>query len=189
MRGILLAVIPGVLGGCIAHVNEERVYGAPHAEADTSSWVVVERRNREQGAGLPDSGSPGGGVIRPTECRDVRFTGPIVKDVDVRRWFVDPRAQERNAAFVMLAAAGFASLTYQANQAACAKAGACDELTTARYAVLGFAAIPLGFLAFNALRARDSREVEGTQPERTAGPWHLCSSGGLPSEAAELSSE
>ena len=43
------------------------------------------------------------------------------------------------------------------------------------YAVLAAAAVPVGFLIYNALRVRDGRELVAAAPEIREGPWRTCS--------------
>jgi hypothetical protein len=41
-------------------------------------------------------------------------------------------------------------------------------------AMLGLAAIPIAFLAYNAVRVQDRQATELTDPEERPGPWHAC---------------
>jgi hypothetical protein len=47
-------------------------------------------------------------------------------------------------------------------------------VTTAEYAMLGLAAIPIAFLAYNALRVQDRHATELAPPDERPGPWHAC---------------
>jgi hypothetical protein len=100
----------------------------------------------------------------------------MVRDAYVTRSFAND-AQERNAALLMLLVAGVGFLAYGANQAAC-PAGGCAEIsaaTTVEYGLVAAAAIPIGFLAYNAWRVRDGRTVERVAPEMRPGAWRPCS--------------
>jgi len=110
------------------------------------------------------------------ECRSVRVTAPMVREVEISRSFLDPRAQENGLAVAFLLAAGYGLLSYAAaQQSACPAGGGCRGWATAGYATLGVAAIPIGFLAYNAARVQGSRKIERTESERVPGPWHTCS--------------
>jgi hypothetical protein len=148
------------LEGCVAHIRQDPIYGTTHATVETRSEVLSERIDPPEG---------------PALCRDVNVTSPLVKDVLVRRSFADD-AQTNNLAFVTLIAAGIGLLAYGANQTAC-PGGHCPDLATvdtAEYALLGAAAVPLGFLVYNAFRVRDGRSVAAAPPLIAPRPWHAC---------------
>jgi len=147
------------LGGCVAPIEETRLLGPPRPTPDARSEVTVERRTGPDGA---------------VECRDVAATAPMVRDVDVRRSFADG-AQDRNGALAMLLGAGAGVLEYSEGQVQCSQGGACSAPGTASAVMIGLAAIPLGFLIYNAVAARDSRTVERVAPEVKASPWSPCS--------------
>jgi hypothetical protein len=148
-----------VLGGCVAQIDEARLEGPARPEPDARSAVTVERR-----AGA-------GGAI---ECREVAVTAPMVREVEVRR-FVADHAQDRNTALLLLLSAGVGILAYSGGQVHCSQGGACDAPMTSASVLLGLAAIPLGFLVYNAAAAHDSRVIERVAPETRPGAWRACS--------------
>jgi hypothetical protein len=147
------------LGGCVAQIKEARLYGAARPALDARSVVITERRT---------------GVDGTVECRDIAVTAPMVREVEIRRSFADD-AQDRNAAMAMLVAAGMGLVAYGQDQVSCPQGGGCADSTSATYALLGLAAIPIGFLAYNAMAVQDSRVIEGAAPESRPGPWRACS--------------
>ena len=158
--------------GCIASIKEQRVYGPMRPAFDAGFDVVSERVP----AARPSDASAGVAEAPAFQCRDINVISPMVRDVEITRSFANG-AQERNAAVLMLLFAGVGFLAYGANQAAC-PAGGCSEIpaaTTVEYGLVAAAAIPLGFLAYNAWRVRDSRTVERVAPEMRPGPWRPCS--------------
>jgi hypothetical protein len=156
----ILAALPIALGGCVAQIREARLYGAPRAAPDARSVGTTERRTGSDGA---------------VECRDVTVTGPMIREVEIRRSLADG-AQDRNAAFAMLLGGGIGLIAYGQDTVQCpGQGGGCSDPTNAGYALLGLAAIPLGFLVYNALAVRDSRTIEATEPETRMGPWQACS--------------
>jgi hypothetical protein len=169
----LLASLSLGLGGCIASIKEQRVYGPVRPSFDAGFDVISERVP----TGKPPLDASAGGAAAPAfQCRDITVISPMVRDVDITRSFANA-AQERNAALLMLLAAGVGFLAYGANQAAC-PAGGCQEIsaaTTVEYGLVVAAAIPIGFLAYNAWRVRDSRTVERVAPEMKPGEWRPCS--------------
>jgi hypothetical protein len=154
-----LGALPIVLGGCVAQIRETPLYGPSRTTPDTR-WEVTTQRQ----AGV-------GGAI---ECRDVTVASPMVRDVEVRRSFADG-AQEVNGAVAMLIGTALGFLQYGQSQVQCPGTGpGCPALTPGSFALLGLAAIPVTFLAYNALRVQDSRTVERVTPEEERGPWHPC---------------
>jgi hypothetical protein len=168
----VLASLSVGLGGCVASIKEQRVYGPVRPAFDAGFDVISER---VPAASAPDA-SAGGAESVAFRCRDITVISPMVRDVDVTRSFADG-AQEQNAALLMLLAAGVGFLAYGVNQSAC-PAGGCSEIpaaTTVEYGLVAAAAIPIGFLAYNAWRVRDSRTVERVAPEMKPGAWRTCS--------------
>lgn len=156
----VVAALPIALGGCVAQIGEIRLYGASRPAPGARAEGITERRTGVDGA---------------VECRDVTVTGPMIREVEIRRSFTDG-AQDRNAALAMLLGGGIGLLAYGQDKVQCpGQGGGCSDPTNAGYALLGAAAIPLGFLAYNALAVRDSRTIESTAPEARMGPWGACS--------------
>jgi hypothetical protein len=182
MRAFLLATIEGIamaatigLVGCIARVDEERVYGPPRPLPGSRSEDLVEKRG--------------------TECRIVTVIAPAVREVEIRRRMVSESPlspQATNAALFAMLVTGSALLAYDADQVACSRnaAGDCwikatDSMKPAEYTAAALAAVPLALIAYNAVRARDTRSVE-TSPEGVdPGPWHTCSAEEDPGKAVE----
>jgi hypothetical protein len=99
----------------------------------------------------------------------------MIREVDIRRSFADG-AQDRNAALAMLLGGGIGLIAYGQDKVQCpAQGGGCSDPTNAGYALLALAAIPLGFLAYNALAVQDTRFIERVAPEERAGRWQGCS--------------
>ena len=111
------------------------------------------------------------------ECREVQVTGPMVRDVTVRQSFADD-AQEKNAVLTMLIGAGIAFLAYGASVVHCPQCFDVGPLETGQYAMLGLAALPIGFLTYNAVRVQDRLETESAAPEERSGPWRACTDEG-----------
>jgi hypothetical protein len=168
----LLASLSVGQAGCIASIKEQRVYGPVRPAFDAGFDVISERVPAER----PSDASPGGAQTPSFICRDITVISPMVRDAYVTRSFASD-AQERNAALLMLLVAGVGFLAYGANQAACPAAGCSDisAATTVEYGLVAAAAIPIGFLAYNAWRVRDSRTVERVAPEMRPGAWRPCS--------------
>jgi hypothetical protein len=168
----LLASLSVGPAGCIASIKEQRVQGPVRPSFDAGFDVITERIPAES-----RGEASAGGVEPPAfRCRDITVVSPMVRDAYVTRSFAND-AQERNAALLMLLLAGVGFLAYGANQAACPAAG-CSEIsaaTTVEYGLVAAAAIPIGFLAYNAWRVRDSRTVERVAPEMRPGAWRPCS--------------
>jgi len=165
MMGTRLAVCAGslALAGCVAQVQETRAYGvsrpAPGAE-------VVAAQER--------TASPAGAA-----CRTVVTTSRAVREVDVRRSFLDPRRQQANVALAVLAGFGSAFLAYDAASLACQTGGSCTgTLQSATWPIAAttaaLAAIPLGFVVYNATRVQDDVRLEPAPPLVELGPWQPC---------------
>jgi hypothetical protein len=155
-----LVTSPMVLGGCVARIGETRLYGPARPAPDARSEVITERQ---------------AGVDGAVECRDVTVTGPMIREVDIRRSFVGD-AQDRNAALAMLLGGGIGLIAYGQDKVQCpSQGGGCSDPTNAGYALLALAAVPLGFLAYNALAVQDTRFIERVAPEEQAGRWQGCS--------------
>lgn len=158
-----------VLGGCVAQVQETRAYGvsrpAPGAQ-------VVSTRERAWPTG--------------TGCRTVYTTTPAVHEVDVRRSFVDPRRQQANMALAVLAGIGSTFVAFDAAKLACqTDGGPCTgTLTSATWpiaaATAALAAVPLGFLFYNAARVQDEVRTEPAPPITELGPWQPCEASETP---------
>lgn len=151
-------------GGCVAEIHEERLFGAPRTLVESKSETIEERR--------VDDASPGG-----VACREVTITYPMVRDVTLRRSFVDD-AQTRNVALATLLGAGVAFLAYGANQSACSsQTGACPEfavVTTAEAVLVALSAIPIALIAYNAIRVQDRQATEYVTPSWRPGPRAPC---------------
>lgn len=152
-----LGLLAIALGGCVAQIDETRLYGPPRPRPDARSEVRAERR--------VEAGN--------VECREVVATAPMVRDVVVRRSFAD-QAQERNGALAMLLGAGMGVLAYSEGQVHCSQGGACGAPLAVSDVLLVLAAIPVGFLVYNAGAVRDGRTVERVAPEERAGAWRPC---------------
>jgi len=154
---VLIGAVCLAGSGCVAEIREERLFGPPRSLAESRSETIEERRIEE--------GAHGGST-----CREVTVTYPMVRDVTIRRYFADD-AQARNVALATLLGAGIAFLAYGANQSACsAKMGACPDfaaVTTAEAALLALAAVPIGFIGYNAVRVQDVRTTEYVIPRWT----------------------
>jgi hypothetical protein len=142
------------LGGsaCVAEIHEERLFGGPHTITASRTETIEER---------PGDQAIGGA------CREVTLTYPMVRDVTVRRYFADD-AQTRNVAVATLLGAGIAFLAYGTNQSACsAQTGACPDFAvvkTTEAILAALAAIPIGFIAYNAIRVQDTQTFEYVTP-------------------------
>jgi hypothetical protein len=183
----LLALAAPSSVGCVASIREERFYGPPRPALDARLQVV-----RERGPGIARVAASAHGtridvsIDEVAECRGVDVLGPMVQDVEIRRTFADD-AQERNGVFAMLAGAGIGMLEYGVHQVDCSGGGrGCPELPAETraglYSLLGLAAIPVGFLAYNAFVAQDRRVIDDAAPEMKAGPWTPCPTQPLASE-------
>ena len=169
----LLCAASVVLVGCVASIEQERIEGATRPAPNGQSIVVAQRRSvsaQDSGARDPaEDGAPAEGV----ECREVRVTAPMVRDVDVRRSFADS-GQEKNLAMTALVLGGIGLMAYGANAMHCPQCFDVAPVQTAEYAMLGLAAIPIAFLAYNAVRVQDRHTTELAAPEEQPGPWHPC---------------
>lgn len=138
--------------GCVATLHEERLFGGPHTIVASRTETIEDR---------PADGASGGA------CRQVTLTYPIVRDVTVRRSFADD-AQTRNVAVATLLGAGIAFLAYGTNQSACSAAtGDCPDfplVKTTEAVLAALAAIPIGFIVYNAIRVQDTRTFEYVTP-------------------------
>jgi hypothetical protein len=152
-----------MLGGCVARVQETRAYGvsrpAPAAE-------VVATQERTASADGPT-------------CRTVLTTTRTVREVDVRRSFVDPWRQQTNVALAVLAGLGSTFLAYDAASLACQNGGGCTgTLQSATWPIAAttaaLAALPLGFVIYNAARVQDDVRIEPAPPITEMGPWGPC---------------
>jgi hypothetical protein len=151
-----LVALPIALGGCVASIREVRLYGAARPAMGARSEQGTERQ---------------AGIDGAAECRDLIVTAPMVRDVEIRRSFADD-AQERNAVLAELLLGGIGLVTYSQDQVPCPQSGdACSDLTKAADSLIGLAAIPLAFIAYNAVAVQDSQLVEQVAPEVRPGPW------------------
>jgi hypothetical protein len=155
---LLLGALGLGASGCVAEIHEERLFGGPHTITASRTETIEERPNDE---------AIGGG------CREVALTYPMVRDVTVRRYFADD-AQTRNVAAATLLGAGIAFLAYGTNQSACsAKTGACPDfavVNTTEAILAALAAIPVAFIAYNAIRVQDTQTFEYLAPAWKRGP-------------------
>lgn len=190
MLGALGAAAIG-LGGCVASICEERVYGLPHPAIDAQTQVVAVRGpsfSRVQATARGRSVDVS--VEEVAECRDESVTAPMVRDVELRRTFVGD-AQERNGALAILAGGAIALLTYGAHQADCSAGDhACtDVISTTRtlaYATLAVAAIPVAMLAYNAIVVQSHSTIDRAPPVTRATPWTPCPTRPVPHEEVEM---
>jgi hypothetical protein len=60
-------------------------------------------------------------------------------------------------------------------------------MISTEYALLALAAIPVGYVVYNALRVRDGRAVEQAPPEVRRGAWRTCSTEPLAGEELTIS--
>ena len=147
-----------LLGGCVAQIEETRVEGPARPEPEAHAVVTIERRAGTTGA---------------LECREVAVTAPMVREVEIRRTVAD-HAQDRNTALMLLLGAGVGVLAYSEGQVHCSQGGACGAPMASAAVMLGLAAIPLGFLVYNAAAAQDRRFLERVAPETKLGAWRAC---------------
>jgi hypothetical protein len=176
---VLLGAASLALAGCIATIRQERIDGPARPAVDARSVVVTEHRAVPEPAsgGHDHDADADAAPAEVGECRELQVTGPMVRDIDLRRSFADD-AQEKNAVLTMLIGAGIAFLAYGASVVHCPQCFDVGPLETGQYAVLGIAALPLAFLTYNAVRVRDRRETEPAAPEERSGPWHACADEG-----------
>ena len=175
LRWVGLALAAHATGGCVAHLQEERFYGPPRPREDGAPDVVPERK---PGAVQLDAALRGAeldvSLAATTECREIDVTSRV-QDVSIRRSFADS-SQEINGALALLAATAVGALQYGAEQIDCPSGSACwSAMVTSEYTVLAAAAVPVGFLIYNAFRVRDGRELKAAAPEIREGPWQTCS--------------
>jgi hypothetical protein len=171
----LLCAASVALGGCIASIKQERIEGPVRPAPNGQAIVVAERRSvsaPDSAASAPDQGADRA-PAEVAECREVRVTAPMVRDVDVRRSFAD-NGQEKNLAMTALVLAGIGLMAYGANTMHCPQCFDVAPVETAEYGLLGLAAIPIAFLAYNALRVQDRHTTELAEPEERPGRWHAC---------------
>jgi hypothetical protein len=169
-----MAAAIGLLG-CIARVDEERISGPPRPLPGSRSEDFMEKRG--------------------TECRVVTVLAPAAREVWIRRRMVSESRfppQATNAALFTMLVTGVALLAYDADQLACSQnaGGDCwrkatDAMKPAEYTAAALAAVPLALIAYNAVRARDSRSVEITTEAVDPGPWHTCNADEDPGRAVE----
>ncbi len=185
-RRLAAGVFAVNLGGCVASIKEDRLYGPPRPSIESAPGVVTEReaptvviRASRRGESLDLS------VERASACRDVDIS-PRVRDVTVRRSFVGD-SQELNLAFALLFGAGAGVLQFGAEQIDCPSGSACwSAMIAGQYTMLALAAIPIGFAAYNALRVRDGSAIEPVPPELHPGPWRTCSREPMAGEPLEV---
>jgi hypothetical protein len=168
MRASLAVCVASIaVGGCVAPVQETRAYGVSRP-APGAELVVTRERAWPTGTG----------------CRTVVTTSPAVREVDVRRSFIDPRRQQANMALAVLAGIGSTFVAFDAAKVACqTDGGPCTaSLTSASWpiaaATAALAAVPLGFLFYNAARVQDEVRTEPAPPITEAGPWEPCEASG-----------
>jgi hypothetical protein len=173
--------------GCVASIKENRLYGASRPRFDGAPDVIHERKPDEDVLRATVDGSTlDVSVVRASECRDIHVTSRV-QDVAVRRSFADD-AQERNGALALLFGAGAGLLQYSADQVNCPSGSACwSTMISAEYGLLALAAIPVGFVIYNALRVRDGRAVEPAPPEVRQSAWRTCGAEPLADESVAIS--
>ena len=155
--GVLVAGTTA-LAGC-ATIHETHLEGPARPDPSAHAEVTTESRVGTDGA---------------TECREVTRTGPMVRDVVVRRSFAD-ETQEHDAAVAMLLGAGSGALVFAQSQQGSCSGGACAAPSVSAVVVAAIAAVPVAFLAYNAVHVQDSRLTVPVAPEVTTGEWHPCS--------------
>lgn len=173
-RCFALAITTMTATGCVAHLHEERLYGASRPRDDGAPDVIPERKaGPVQLAAVIHGSQLDVSVAATTDCREVDVTSRV-QDVSVRRSFADS-SQEINGALALLAAASVGALQYGAEQIDCPSGSACwSAMISSEYAVLAAAAVPVGFLVYNAFRVRDGRELVAAAPEIREGEWRTC---------------
>ena len=174
---VLLGAASLTLAGCIAAITQERIDGPARPDVDARLVDVTERRLVPERRSAGDGHDADAAPAEVVECREVQVTGPMVRDVDVRRLFADD-AQVKNAALTMLIGTGIAFLAYGASVVHCPQCFNVGPLETGQYAMLGIAALPVAFFTYNAVRVQDRRETEPAAPEERSGPWHACTDEG-----------
>jgi hypothetical protein len=161
--------------GCVASIQEDRLYGAPRPRDEAAPDVVAERKPGEEVLDAAVHGSVlDVSVSAITECRDVDVTSRV-RDVAIRRTFASS-AQETNGALAILAATSVGLLQYSAEQIDCPQGSGCwSAMISSEMVMLALAAVPVGFLVYNAFHVRDGQTVEQAAPEVRAGAWRACS--------------
>jgi hypothetical protein len=170
--------------GCLAHVREERDFGAARPAPGSEVHALQESRP----ADVRIEASANGGsldvrVTQATECRTVTVTTSTVREVDIRRSYTDPRPQAWDLAAALLLGGGAAFMAYNADGPWACNSGSstCDGSvgTASKPAAIGLAAlaaVPLAFVVYNAAQVQDDRRLELAGPTQDAGEWHDCSS-------------
>ncbi|HTS02670.1 MAG TPA: hypothetical protein VMN04_09115 [Thermoanaerobaculia bacterium] len=175
--------------GCVAAIHEERVVGAERTTARSREEIAHERRPAGQVLTAERHGEAISVRVEAIDdCRDVRTTGDMVRDVHLVRSFADD-AQERNVASAFLLAAAVGVLAYAANQPTCPpEQGGCSvgAATAGEYALVGLSAVPLAFVAYNALRVRDVHITEAAPSRVDDGEWRPCGRTPAPGEPIEI---
>jgi hypothetical protein len=154
--GVLVACATS-LSAC-APITETRLEGPARPEPSARAEVTTESRVGTDGA---------------TECREVRRTSPMVRDVVIRRSFAD-QTQERDAALSMLLGAGSGALVFAQSQQGSCSGGACAAPSVSAGIVAAIAAVPLAFLAYNAVKVQDRRLTVPVAAEVVEGEWRAC---------------
>jgi hypothetical protein len=183
-----VAAVSLALAGCVARIDEQRVLGATQPAAGSRTDVAEERRTGDaetkasvKGAELDVS------VERPVECRTVSTMTEAVREVEIRRTFANPRAQEVNAGLAWTLGLGLGIVAFGWNNLACVNGvnGCADKTSSAaptfEWGLAALAAVPLGFLVYNAVRARDGWSEE-RGPATSTTEWRRCGTEGLAGE-------
>jgi hypothetical protein len=116
----LLCAAAVALTGCIASIEQERVEGPARPAPNGQSIVVAQRRAVSADSAADDQGADRA-PAEAVECREVRVTAPMVRDIDIRRSFAD-NGQEKNLAMTALVIAGIGLMAYGANAMHCPSA-------------------------------------------------------------------
>jgi len=191
-RGLAAGAILLGLPGCIAAIKEERGYGA----ARPAPGAVEEASQEKRVAPTEVSASASGSkievhVVEPTECREVAATADMVREVDVRRSFVDPKVQQWDLALALLTGAAAGLMAYTGSGPGPFTSPNQNQISAAagafEWPLIGLATIPMAFVAYNAARVQDSQRLERAEPERSAGPWSTCATRPLPHEDVTVS--
>jgi hypothetical protein len=186
--GALLLTTPG----CIAEIKEERGYGAARPAPGATEETSEEKRTAPSEVRASASGSKiEVHVVEPTECREVFATADMVREVDVRRSFADPKVQQWDLAIALLTGAAAGLMAYTGSGPGPFTSPKQNQISSAagafEWPLIGLATIPMAFVAINAARVQGSRRIERAEPERSVGPWATCATRPLEHEDVTVS--